>query len=259
MKVTLDEFIRTLIVARGAQDRRNHGVEITLVAYDGRELTGRANAVSFNVPAGIPERIPGLYIVRQKAEGRFYIGSTRCLCKRRSHHVNRALQGEHFNSALLSAFKDDVPASFEFQYFGVFGSADLTATRQILYDFEQQVLDRYAGTPVCWNSGKDVRAARAGKPVSDETRALLSSRLIGRPKSDETRAKMRKAQKGRRPSQYALDRAHESTMKPVSIEGVIYPSLISAARELGLSKATVNRRLRESRYKLPDWKYVDKT
>lgn len=76
-----------------------------------------------------------------------------------------------------------------------------------------------------------------GKPKSKEHRNKISEALKGKPKSQEMIEKM----KANLPNRKGSNNPNKG--RPVIIEGVEYPNQITASKQLGISKSTINFRL----------------
>lgn len=121
---------------------------------------------------------------------------------------------------------------------------------------------------------EQLRKANVGRPVSEETRAKISQANTGRIHteeaneknrqahlgkmiSDQTKLKMSQAKKGMAISEEAKAKMREARtgeFKSVSADGVTYPSINEAARQLGMNPGTVYNRLNSPSF--PMWFFV---
>lgn len=258
MQLSLKEFVSHPVFPTSINEKNKIGAPLTLVSdKTGTALSGLVNTIPLPSKPWMSKNLQGLYVIRDKSTGKFYIGSTSCMTKRKSLHMNRIIQGIHFNPSIADAFNETNVSSFEFQYFIADSGTDVKVVRGILLDFEQELLDQYGGTEVCWNVSKDTRATGKGLDVRESTRELISQALTGIKRSDETREKMKEAKKDWVPPEHVMEKAHRVTERAVYVKGKAYRSTVEAAKAEGVSEMTAYRKLNHPKYKSPDWQYVD--
>lgn len=254
IEITIDEFaIKQFILPLGTPPQK--GFPATLISSDGTKLEGYMRSVPLTKLTGIPEKLAGFYVIINYMLGGFYVGSTSCLCRRRSLHSRRLLRGIHFNPKLSEAFKSDIPTHFEFRYFYI--ERPTENVREVLYQLEQEVLDKYLDKPVCWNIGSDTRAAWKGRSPSAQTRQLISSKLTGKPKSPEARKNMSLSHIGQIASAKSIEAHRKATSRGVYINGKAYRSIREAAELLNLGLSTIVRHANSSDPEWSNWNYVD--
>lgn len=73
--------------------------------------------------------------------------------------------------------------------------------------------------------------------------------------SIETRAKMAASAQGKPKSPEAVRKSAEARGHKVVIDGVVYPSAMEAARQIGVDAVTVRNRCRSSASKFTDWHF----
>ena len=191
------------------------------------------------------------YIATNKVNGKFYIGSTTNLDKRK---------GEHLNSKLNHPFQNSLrnnPDSFVWHL-----AEDQLADPR----FEQVLLDLYFGTELCYNLNPraDRPPSQTGRLVSEETRKKQSKARKGLKRSAETKRKISAALSGKNnpmfgktgsanPSFNVRGDKHPSSKK-VEVtypDGAVrvFPSTSDAGKELGVHPVNVADAARKNRTK----------
>lgn len=262
MKITINEFINLVIRDRLAKDFTERGIKYNLVLKNGKVVSGTLNTIPLyqrkigRTMLGVPFK-PGIYLIREISTFRFYVGSTSNLCRRRSTHLAELLAGKHFNPKLNTAVQESSINHYEFHYF-FFDHKD-EDTREVLYEIEQEILNMYGGTDICFNIGSDVRAAWKGKPRSKESREAQSLKMSGRKKSEETRQRMSEIQQQLkivlRPE--IQKRRTETNSRPIYVEGKAYCSVDEFCRQHKMTGRTVRLRIASDDPKWFTWNYVD--
>jgi len=146
----------------------------------------------------IPKK-SGIYCIRNKANGKAYVGSAINLQKRRNTHLRRLRDGKHVNAPLQSAWKKYHEESFEFVILEfVDDRASLVQREQHWIDSLKSTvngngynLSPKAGSQLGMKHSEEARAkiAAAGANVSAETRAKISAAGKGRKWTDAKRQK----------------------------------------------------------------------
>lgn len=221
----------------------------------------------------LPRR-PGIYMLLNRANGKFYVGSAVDLRSRARGHCRKASQGKHENAIVRRAWAKYGAGSFRFlviEY--VQGRESLIPREQFYLDSlrpDYNIAPR-AGSPLGLRRSEETkaksRAAKLGKKASLETRARISAALRGRkmspesiaktaaalrgrPKSAEHRAKLsavRKGRPGRRHTAESIDRMRIAQKnRPRSDQ----ERAIRRSLALALSEANTGRR-RGSPFKSP--------
>ena len=176
-----------------------------------------------------------------------YVGSTDDLYVRRLNHENALKANKHHNRLIQAAYNDDPNIQFK---------AIITETREEAYDYEQDILNRYFETGLLFNLACNARVFGKGLKRSIEHNKKISKAGSGKKHeyipTAEQRYGMGSANRGKKLSTDTTDKMRLSTgtkSKPLSANGVIYPSLKAAARKLGLSKSAIkNRCLNKAEY-----------
>jgi len=147
----------------------------------------------------------------------FYYGQSIQLETRKSVHLSTLQANKHKNSILQNAYNKY--QQFEFIILGELPVEELDSA-------EQFFIDCFHGTEHCANIASFADAPSRGRKASDETKA-----------------KMKASQQGnnigrRRPT------GAGAPSKPVELNGILYPSIAEAARQLGIPYATLQSRLK---------------
>lgn len=262
MRITINEFLNLVIRDRVTKEITERGFKYDLVFNNGKVVTGTLNTIPLyqrkigRTMLGVPFK-PGIYLIREISTFRFYVGSASNLCKRRSTHLTELLAGKHFNPKLNVVVQESSINHYEFHYF-FFDRKD-EDTREILYEIEQEILNMYGGTDMCFNIGSDVRAAQTGRSPTKEARLAQSLKMIGRKKSDETRARMSAAQKihSKINQPHIRKRSREAISRSVYIEGKAYRSVDEFCRQHKMTGRTVRLRIASKDPQWSTWNYVD--
>lgn len=154
-----------------------------------------------------------------------------------------------------------------------------SANREHGYNISLGGIDRKA----CSDETKEkLRKANTGKVMSEESKRKISKFQMGRKRSESTRHNMSIAQKksfangnnamhspearakasqklkGRKPSEYSIQRASEAKYHPVENmqTGVVYPSIKAACEDTGLNRSTIIRHCNGT-LKNKKWRYSD--
>ena len=177
----------------------------------------------------------GIYMIRNKENGKVYIGQSRDISRRWQDHRYLLSHNLHDNGHLQNAY-NKYPGAFEFIVLLECPEEQLNIAEETLIEFFMGCDKNYGYNIERKPRGagkhseetlKKISVARMGHPVSDETRKLLSDALLGRPLSDETKQKMSESSARRKPI--------------ICIEtGTIYRSIKSASDEVGLSDSAIS-------------------
>lgn len=132
----------------------------------------------------------GVYIIRNKVNGKIYVGSSINIKKRWREHISK-LNGKVIdNTRLFRAWKKYGSNSFEFLV------VEKVSVLDEILPAEQKWIDLLNATgPLGYNILPSAGNC-AGRIVSEETRNKIRSALIGRKASAETRAKMSESHRG---------------------------------------------------------------
>lgn len=166
--------------------------------------------------------------------------------------------------------------------------------RDLAFDVEQSILDDFVDkTPLLLNISKDariplyqftqehkikiaqansvriwkdesrskLRESVTGRKHTEETRKKISESTKGKVFSEETRNRLSESLKGREPSESTLKIFREANLKrsiPVVANGIIYDSVNSAAKTIGVDNRTIDARCRSTTGNFQNYFYLDK-
>jgi len=108
----------------------------------------------------------GLYEIRNRLDGNFYVGSSIHLRRRLDDHKYLLRHNQHPNIRLQRAWNRDGEKFFRFNVLAILEEKDQLST-------EQRLIDISLG-PNCYNFAVDAVAPMKGRKASAETRAKLS-------------------------------------------------------------------------------------
>jgi len=150
------------------------------------------------------EKAAGIYAIRNRADGRVYIGETQRFDKRAAHHRRTLGYGTHTNAPMQIDHARGAVLDFE-----VLAVIDDVETRVAV---EKATIGALAG-PDCYNVRKGAQPYRRRKwTLGHEARANIARGATGRRHSEATRAKMSVAKKGRPPSVACLEAARRAKL-----------------------------------------------
>lgn len=142
-------------------------------------------------PSVVIPKASGVYLLRNRISGGFYVGSTRNLRNRYQQHAYGMRGQYHHNPKLREAWLLYGPSAFEFVVI------ELVPKQSDLIDREQYWMDRLNavgdGYNYCPLAGRHLGAKRG-----EETRRKLSEANTGKKHSEESKQKMRAAKLGRK-------------------------------------------------------------
>ena len=169
----------------------------------------------------------GIYQIRNKVNGKLYIGSTCNFKKRKSEHFNvgKCLKkGNHHNRYLQRSFNKYGENSFVFEIIFLCSIENLLYYEQKFLDF-YVVKNMYNIAPTAGNSlgvkhskktKENMRKANLGRKHSEESKKKMSEaqkgnkNCLGTKLSEETKKKMSEAQKGRKHSEETKKKMSEA-------------------------------------------------
>lgn len=131
----------------------------------------------------MPRADSGIYKIKNRANGKFYIGSTNSFSLRWSTHRGQLRSGNHTNKHLQSAWNKYGENNFEFEVLEVIEDYSKLIER------EEHWFQKLKPIVFGYNQ-RGVADAIYGTTASEETRAKMSAARKGVPKSKETRERM---------------------------------------------------------------------
>lgn len=134
----------------------------------------------------------GVYVIRNGADGKVYVGSSLSLKRRLYLHRYRLRRGEHHNRHLQFAFNRDGEAAFSFEVLEITPDPSIRLSREQYWIDTLRAADGKRGYNLC-----PVAGTREGSPQPASVAVNQSLRMKGKPKSLEHRAKIAAAQVGK--------------------------------------------------------------
>jgi len=154
----------------------------------------------------------GIYLIRNKVNGKAYVGQTKQrFIKRFFHHVWKLRKGTHDNKWLQSAFNKYGEDSFEFVVKEI-----IVGDSEFYNDEEIRIIKEYRSKGICYNLSDGGDGAHGVKPSQEQIRKLAEINKAlntGKKASEETKRKMSETRKA-----YYKEhpKTHESIMKSVA-------------------------------------------
>lgn len=153
------------------------------------------------------KRISGVYKITNKLNGKFYVGSSLNVTKRKLTHFMYLRKNLHPNKKLQNSWNKHGESAFEFFILEVVENKEhLIMREQHWLNYFNAVENGYnilklAYSPTGWTPSDETREkmsiSQTGRKHSPETRAKMSAWQMGRKFSDESRKKMSEKAKGR--------------------------------------------------------------
>jgi group I intron endonuclease len=138
----------------------------------------------------IPQK-SGIYCIKNKTNGKVYVGSAVNLQKRRNTHFRILRNGNHANAPLQYAWKKYQESSFEFVVLEFVDDPQLLVEREQCWLDALKVTDRQYGYNLSPTAGSQL-----GMKHSEETKAKIAASVAN--VSEERRVKISAALKGRK-------------------------------------------------------------
>lgn len=170
----------------------------------------RVSTVTFNDLIRPPTDWSGVYVVKHPASGAFYVGSTVKLYRRISTHMSHLRSEVHRCGRLQSLYDKYSGKGFVVNIIQFYEAEG----KDTLLDIEQEIIDVHRYDRHLLNSSTNVRVFGKGAVRTDEHKRRL----------------------------------REFKSKSVVCDGVVYPSLTSAAIAIGVSPSHMHKRLNSSDY-----------
>lgn len=235
----------------------------------------------------------GAYLIKNMRTGEFYIGSSGNVHDRLIHHRAMLYRGSHHVPMLQRSFNDvslkGLPTPFVVVMILTSHKEESLEVEQILLTeliAEEGCLNRstsayknqgwlhstesktvmslsHTGKILSSNHRKNISIGNTGKVLSEETKKKISVKHQGKKISPEHLFKLRKGwednkeeltKRNKTPEHLEhLKRCNALTSKSVVIDSKNYGSMSQAARSLGISVATVSRRINDASDKYPSY------
>lgn len=213
------------------------------------------------------KKVAGVYLFWSSQTGGTYIGSSGEVGKRLSQHRADIKAKRHS----CRNVHDLLPTHtlMDFEVIVIF-----TKDREQAFDFEQKLIDEIKSPRKLLNIAADARISMKGRSLSPEHKQSLLAANVGRIKSSATRKNIseglkaahaahpeygRKFSETRKSSAAAkaqLESIRELVQKKILLNGVLYPSIVEAARQTGRGESTIRRRFKMYGHCDPNGLYV---
>lgn len=187
----------------------------------------------------------GIYVITHVLTGRFYIGSTGNYPQRKSQHLTLLNSNSHNAAKLQEAFNSDPDLTWFFWP---------TTDRLTAAQSEMERLSAHWGEPLLCNTFLSSKHGLREK--SPELRRHLATLATGRLHSKETKEQMSLRRRGRPKSPEWSAKIAAASAKAIIIDGISYPSMTSAARELDLQIGCVAARIKSNSSRFTNWQLV---
>lgn len=183
-----------------------------------------------------------VYKIECKPSGRCYYGRSQELEKRWRAHKNLLRKNEHRNIELQSDWNKFGEATFSFEV--LYELDSLEESMRVEQEHINNSRDESYNISDSINGGDTF----THNPRREEIREIHRQQAIGK----------NNPMYGKPKNEYTLQRIKEANSKPISIDGVKYPSLSYASKILNVKATTVNYRLKSNSEQFKNWVYVDK-
>jgi group I intron endonuclease len=192
----------------------------------------------------------GIYKISNTISGKFYIGSSFKMAKRKCNHFSSLRNNRHGNRHLQNAWNKYGEDTFIWEVLE-------ETTKEVLIQREQFYIDtlkpEYNIRQVAENNSgcKLSEVRKYDYKHTEKTKKQISDKTKGVKKSEETKINMSKAQKGRivteqhrrNMSKAASSRTKQGNCKSITIDGVTYNTHKEAMATLGLTKYAIQKLL----------------
>ncbi len=153
----------------------------------------------------------GVYQIKNRLNGKFYVGSATKLNKRRCAHICTLNKGNHHSAHLQRSWNKYGASNFEFIILELVDVDRLIEREQFYID----TLQPNKGRKLSPEHKEKLLAASRGRTVSQETREKIRQSLLGRPspKSDEFKERVRQTLLGVKHSPERVEKMRQSKLK----------------------------------------------
>ena len=142
----------------------------------------------------------GIYRIYNIVSGKTYVGSAKCLNKRKNTHFTQLSKGIHHNSYLQNSYNKYGLGEFKYEVLEYCSLDSLIEREQYWIDF-YGLENLYNICPKAYS--------RLNSPVSLETREKISKANKGRIKSEEEKLKLSKANLGKKMSEETKEKLRQ--------------------------------------------------
>ena len=133
----------------------------------------------------------GVYSIRNRIDGKRYVGSSNRISRRWRQHQSALIQGRHPNPKLQSAVNKHGMDQFEFE---LLEECDISE----LLTREQTFIASYDAVDCGYNIARDTLAPALGRrwKLTEETRGKIRAARVGKMHTDETKKKVSASRRG---------------------------------------------------------------
>lgn len=175
----------------------------------------------------------GIYIIKNRINDRFYIGSSIDIKHRWQEHISSANSFSKY--PIHNAIRKYSKNNFSFKILEICNKNDLLKK-------EQKWLDKKSNNILCYNIAKNAKAPMLGrkhtdktkqkislkkKYISEETRKLLGKSWRGKKQPRSMVEKRNKSNTGKKRSIESKNKIRKAAFKRYSNSGFLYPELIN--------------------------------
>jgi group I intron endonuclease len=179
-----------------------------------------------------------IYSITCKETGKIYFGRSQEVEKRWRSHKNMLRKSLHSNVTMQSDWNVYGENSFIFKILHTF--TDLNESIQK----EQEYIDDDSYDKYNISDAKIGGDTFTNNPRSEEIRKLKSINTSGK----------NNPMYGKPKNEYTINRIKEANSKKIIIDGIVFDSLSTASKELGLGVTTISYRLNAKSF--TEWKYA---
>lgn len=116
-----------------------------------------------------PTTIPGIYLISNETDGRFYVGKAGNITMRWHHHMHHLIKGTHINAFLQRAWNKYGAGAFVFSVVVDLSGTPKSDLKDALNSAEREVFERFRG-----RSYNILHVGSGGDTVPADTRRKLS-------------------------------------------------------------------------------------
>lgn len=173
----------------------------------------------------------GIYKITNKANGKFYFGSSVNIPQRFREHKYRLRKGNHGNGHLQASWNRHGEKSFVFEAWAYCDPCNTT-------EYEQILLDLYsAKKSICYNQAIDAKSPNKGRKMSESMKEKVRKFHKGRKWSDEHKMNLAKANARRGKT---LEVSYPDGSK------IIFDTIREAAQSIGVSSSSIHARMKRN-------------
>lgn len=225
-----------------------------------------------------------VYRITHPLTKKYYIGYTFNLRRRALSHLTKLKRGVHPNKGLLEVFRESVYLTWEYLTVPTLEEATSLEKKLIIEAKDDPLLlnvvyaqgfseEHKRALAATWTDERKKAWCARQKQLreegisyanvaevqraswTDERREKYRKLRLGLKHTTETKEKISAASKGRVVSEAQKQATSRSMKQQVTVQGVVYAGILDAAKAIGLTWNTLNKRLKSNDPKWVDWKY----